>query len=47
MSMRYQEAPRDPAEQHYGFRLRFVPYDEDLLIVHRGQMKQHGMKAQI
>ena len=45
--MGYQGAPRDPAERRYGFQLQFVPYDEGFLIVHRGQMKQHGMKAQI
>jgi hypothetical protein len=44
--MGYQEGRRDPVERHHGFLLRFVPYDEDFLLVHRGQMKRHGMKAQ-
>jgi len=42
-----QEARRGPVEQYHGFLLRFVPYDEDCLFAHRGQMKRHGMKAQI
>jgi hypothetical protein len=44
--MGYQEVRRDPVEQHHGFLLRFVPYDEGFLFVHRGQMKWHGMKVQ-